>query len=122
MSLSHKAIVRVHYPYHRLDGQEIRRGEISTLLVFAMSVDLKVNAIDRRRGFLGYLKQVSLLPGGGESMGLKRRPAEGNVRNVAAIDNNGRYAITNKNGETVQFEFHTERKLALRIDRDPLGK
>src|SRR5260370_31069663 len=51
-------------------------------------------------------------------MGLKKKPPAGNVRRVAAIDNNGRYAITNKNGETVQCESYTERKLALRIDRD----
>ncbi len=51
-------------------------------------------------------------------MSLKRKPPEGNVRRVAAIENNSRYAITNKNGETVQCESHTERKLALRIDRD----
>ncbi len=55
-------------------------------------------------------------------MGLKRKPPEGNVRRVAAIDNNSRYAITNKNGETVQCESHTERGLALRIDRDPRVK
>ena len=51
-------------------------------------------------------------------MGLKRKPPDGNVRRVAAIDNNSRYAITNKNGETVQCESHTERKLALRFDRN----
>jgi hypothetical protein len=55
-------------------------------------------------------------------MGLKRKPPEGNVRRVAAIGNNSRYAITNKNGETVQCESHTERGLALRIDRDPRVK
>ena len=55
-------------------------------------------------------------------MGLKRKPPAGNVRRVAAIDNNGRYAITNKNGETVQCESYTERKLALRLDRDPRVK
>jgi len=51
-------------------------------------------------------------------MGFKRKPPENNVRRVAAIGDNSRYAITNKNGETVQCESHTERKLALRIDRD----
>jgi hypothetical protein len=51
-------------------------------------------------------------------MGLKRKPPANNVRRVAAIDKNSRYAITNKNGETVQCESHTERKLALRFDRD----
>jgi len=55
-------------------------------------------------------------------MGLKRKPPEGNVRRVAAIGNNSRYAITNKNGETVQCESYTERGLALRIDRDPRVK
>lgn len=55
-------------------------------------------------------------------MGLKRKPPENNVRRVAAIGNNSRYAITNKNGETVQCESYTERKLALRIDRDPCVK
>jgi hypothetical protein len=55
-------------------------------------------------------------------MGLKRKPPENNVRRVAAIGDNSRYAITNKNGETVQCESHTERKLALRIDRDPRVK
>jgi len=51
-------------------------------------------------------------------MGLKRKPPENNVRRVAAIGNNSRYTITNKNGETVQCESHSERILALRIDRD----
>jgi len=55
-------------------------------------------------------------------MGLKRKPPENNVRRVAAIGNNSRYAITNKNGETVQCESHAERKLALLIDRDPTVK
>ncbi len=51
-------------------------------------------------------------------MGLKRKPPENNVRRVAAIGNNSRYATTNKKGETVQCESYAERKLALRIDRD----
>ena len=55
-------------------------------------------------------------------MSLNRKPPANNVRRVAAIDNNSRYAITNKNGETVQCESHTEYKLALRIDRDPRVK
>lgn len=55
-------------------------------------------------------------------MGFKRKPPANNVRRVAAIDNNSRYSITNKNGETVQCESHSERKLALRIDRDPMVK
>ena len=52
-------------------------------------------------------------------MGLKRKPPENNVRRVAAIDDNNRYTITNKNGETVQCESHNEFKLALRFDRNP---
>jgi hypothetical protein len=55
-------------------------------------------------------------------MSLRRNPPEGNVRRVAAIGDNSRYAITNKNGETVQCESHTEFKLVLRIDRDPRVK
>lgn len=51
-------------------------------------------------------------------MGFKRKPPENNVRRVVAIGNNSRYAITNKNGETVQCESYSERKLALRFDRD----
>ncbi len=52
-------------------------------------------------------------------MSLKRKPPANNVRRVAAIDNNSRYAITNKNGETVQCESHAERRQTLRFDRDP---
>ena len=55
-------------------------------------------------------------------MSLRRKPPANNVRRVAAIGKNSRYAITNKYGETVQCESHTERKLALRIDRDPRVK
>lgn len=55
-------------------------------------------------------------------MSLNRNPPRGNVRRVAAIGDNSRYAITNKNGETVQCEAHSERKLALRFDRDPQVK
>ena len=51
-------------------------------------------------------------------MSFTRKPPANNVRRVAAIDKNSRYAITNKNGETVQCESHTEFKLALRFDRD----
>ena len=51
-------------------------------------------------------------------MSLKRKPPKDNVRRIAAIDNNSRYAITNKNGETVQCESHAERKLTLIKDRD----
>ena len=55
-------------------------------------------------------------------MSFKRRPPDNNVRRVAAIGNNSRYAMTNKNGETVQCESYTEYTLALRIDRDPRVK
>jgi len=51
-------------------------------------------------------------------MSFNRKPPANNVRRVAAIDKNSRYAITNKNGETVQCESYTEFKLALRVDRD----
>jgi hypothetical protein len=61
----------------------------------------------------------SPLKTGGGNMGLKRKPPENNVRRVAAIDNNSRYAITNKNGGTVQCESHSERRQALRFERDP---
>src|SRR5258708_5802349 len=52
-------------------------------------------------------------------MGLKRKPPAGNVRRVAPIDNNLRYAITSKANETVQCESFQERKLTLLFDRDP---
>ncbi len=52
-------------------------------------------------------------------MGLKRKPPAGNVRRVAPIDNNLRYAITSKADETVQCESFQERKLTLLFDRDP---
>ena len=52
-------------------------------------------------------------------MALKRKPPAGNVRRVAPIDNNLRYAITSKAGETVQCESFQERKLTLLFDRDP---
>lgn len=55
-------------------------------------------------------------------MSLHRKPPANNVRRVAAIDNNSRYAITNKNGETVQCEAHTEYTLALCFDRNPRVK
>jgi hypothetical protein len=55
-------------------------------------------------------------------MSLKRKPPANNVRRVTAIGNNSRYTITNKNGETVQCESHSERKLALCNDRDPMVK
>ena len=38
-------------------------------------------------------------------MALKRKPPTGNVRRVAPIDNNLRYAITSKADETVQCEI-----------------
>lgn len=53
-------------------------------------------------------------------MGLKRKPPANNVRRVAAIGNNSRSTIRNKNGAAVQCEsFGGERKLALCFDRDP---
>ncbi len=52
-------------------------------------------------------------------MALKRKPPAGNIRRVAPIDNNLRYAITSKADETVQCESFQERKLTLLFDRDP---
>src|SRR2546428_7243493 len=52
-------------------------------------------------------------------MALKRKPPAGNVRRVAPIGNNLRYAITSKANETVQCESFQERKLTLLFDRDP---
>lgn len=52
-------------------------------------------------------------------MALKRKPPAGNIRRVAPISNNLRYAITSKDGETVQCESFQERKLTLLFDRDP---
>jgi hypothetical protein len=51
-------------------------------------------------------------------MALKRKPPAGNVRRVAPVDNNLRYAITSKADETVQCESFQERKLTLLFDRD----
>ncbi len=51
-------------------------------------------------------------------MALKRKPPAGNVRRVAPIDNNLRYAITSKADEIVQCESFQERKLTLLFDRD----
>jgi TnsA endonuclease N terminal len=51
-------------------------------------------------------------------MALKRKPPAGNVRRVAPIGINLRYAITSKDGETVQCESFQERKLTLLFDRD----
>src|SRR5260370_1781045 len=51
-------------------------------------------------------------------MALKRKPPAGNVRRVAPIDNNLRYAITSKADETVQCESFQERKLTLVVDRE----
>jgi hypothetical protein len=51
-------------------------------------------------------------------MALKRKPASGNVRRVAPIEKNLRYAIIGKAGETIQCESFQERKLALLLDRD----
>ena len=52
-------------------------------------------------------------------MALKRKPPTGNVRRVAPIDKNLRYAVTSKANETVQCESFQERKLTLVFDRDP---
>src|SRR5258708_35935269 len=52
-------------------------------------------------------------------MALKRKPATGNVRSVAPIDNTLRYTIASKADETVQCESFQERKLTLLFDRDP---
>jgi hypothetical protein len=52
-------------------------------------------------------------------MGLKRKPPPGNVRRIASIGGNLRYAIANKANETVQCESFQERKLTLLFDRDP---
>lgn len=51
-------------------------------------------------------------------MALKRKPPTGNVRRVAPISNNLRYAIASKADETVQCESFQERKLTLLFDRD----
>ena len=53
------------------------------------------------------------------SMALKRKPPAGNVRRIAPIGENLRYAITSKANETVQCESFQERKLTLMFDRDP---
>jgi hypothetical protein len=52
-------------------------------------------------------------------MALKRKPPTGNVRRIAPIDNNLRYAVASKADETVQCESFQERKLTLLFDRDP---
>jgi TnsA-like endonuclease N terminal len=52
-------------------------------------------------------------------MALKRKPPAGNIRRVAPISTNLRYAITSKADETVQCESFQERKLTLLFDRDP---
>lgn len=52
-------------------------------------------------------------------MALKRKPPAKNVRRVAPIGKNLRYAITSKADETIQCESFRERKLTLLFDRDP---
>jgi TnsA endonuclease N terminal len=52
-------------------------------------------------------------------MALKRKPPVGNVRRVAPINNNLRFAVPSKADETVQCESFQERKLTLLFDRDP---
>ncbi len=51
-------------------------------------------------------------------MALKRKPPAGNIRRVAPIGNNLRYAIASKADKTVQCESFQERKLTLLFDRD----
>src|SRR5256884_750766 len=51
-------------------------------------------------------------------MALKRKPPLGNIRRVAPIGKNLRYAITSKANETVQCESFQERKVTLLFDRD----
>src|SRR5438034_9372698 len=51
-------------------------------------------------------------------MALKRKPPAGNIRRVAPIGENLRYAITSKANETVQCESFQERKVTLLFDRD----
>lgn len=51
-------------------------------------------------------------------MALKRKPPAGNIRRVAPITNNLRYAIASKADETVQCESFQERLLTLLLDRD----
>ncbi len=51
-------------------------------------------------------------------MGLKRKPPQGNVRNVVSMGGNLCSAITNKEGQTVQAESFHERILALLFQRD----
>jgi hypothetical protein len=68
----------------------------------------------------GYPTQKTKLWGKEEetSMALKRKPPASNVRRVAPIGTNLRYAVTSKDGETVQCESFQERKLTLLFDRD----
>ena len=51
-------------------------------------------------------------------MALKRKPPTGNVRRVAPIGENLRYAITSKDDETVQCESFQERKLTLGLVKE----
>lgn len=52
-------------------------------------------------------------------MALRRKPPAGNVRRVAPIGKNLRYAITSKANEIVQCESFQERKITLLFERDP---
>src|SRR5581483_2041011 len=52
------------------------------------------------------------------SMGLKRKPPEGDVRRVTSMGLNLPGVTTNKNGQTVQFESFAERILLLVFERD----
>ncbi len=51
-------------------------------------------------------------------MALKRKPPANNVRRIAPIGNNLRFAITSKAGELIQCESFQERILTLLFDRD----
>jgi hypothetical protein len=58
----------------------------------------------------------------GVTMGLKRRPPEGNVRRVTSIGQNSPGNMTNKAGHVVQFESFAEHGHLLGLDRDPTVK
>ncbi len=51
-------------------------------------------------------------------MGLRRKPPQGNIRNVVSTGGNLCSAITNKEGQTVQAESFHERILLLLFERD----
>jgi hypothetical protein len=78
----------------------------------------KHQALSHHRDPNGCRESV-LLEGEEAHMALKRKPPTGNIRRVAPIANNLRYAITSKADETIQCESFQERKLTLLLDRDP---